>query len=303
MATSKNSKGTAKPVPVMGQKGEEVRTVTIVGVQTVGRMRKGALQILKGGREANRGVFLIAAGTQKVLEVSGGATLKGADLKEARAVIRTICSGAVEEWHLIEQTVNEAVVDLSALLVRLSAHRAACTTDPVVEASLEASRVRRLLEEGHPLDMTVCRMVTSSLGGIKATVPGGKGVPSDIVVRQEAFLKNIVDSATDGTEVLTGRAGREYVRNLRNTLGLADVSAQKRVAGRQGKKRALSVMEALQEAGGTFSDMDRKEAGGTDSQIASALLSTIREGRKIFDALGPCAAREKIATLTGWKVA
>ncbi len=302
MGTPKKGKGTSKPVPVMGTDGEEVRTVTIVGAQTVGRMRKGALQILKGGREAARGVFLIAAGTQKVLEVSGGAVLKGADLKEARAVIRTICSGAVDEWHLIEQTVNEAVIDLSALLVRLSAHRAACSADAVVEASLESIRFRSLLEDGHPLDMTVCRMVTSSLGGIKATLPGGKDVPADIVVRQEAFLKNLVDSATDGTEVLTGRAGREYVRSLRNTLGLADTAAQKRVAGRAGKKRALSVMEALQEAGGTFSDMDRKEAGGTDSQIGNALLSTLREGRKIFDSLGPCAARQKIATMTGWDV-
>ena len=122
-----------------------VGQVTIVGKQTVGRMKKGAQQILKGGREAARGVFLIAAGTQKVLEVSGGGILKGTDLKEARAVIRTICSGAVDQWHLIEQTVNEAVVDLSALLVRLSAHRAACVADPVVEASLESIRFRSLL--------------------------------------------------------------------------------------------------------------------------------------------------------------
>jgi len=303
MGTPKKATPTTKPVPVIGKDGEEVRTVTIVGKQTVGRMKKGAQQILKGGREAARGVFLIAAGTQKVLEVSGGGILKGTDLKEARAVIRTICSGAVDQWHLIEQTVNEAVVDLSALLVRLSAHRAACVADPVVEASLESIRFRSLLEDGHPLDMTVCRMVTSALGGIKATLPGGKGVPADIVVRQEAFLKNLVDSANDGTEVLTGRAGREYVRKLKNTLCLADVAAQKRVAGRQGARRTLTVMDALQEAGGTFGDMDRKQAGGTDSQIGNAALSQLRELQKVFLSLGPCAARQKITDMTGWKAA
>ena len=143
----------------------------------------------------------------------------------------------------------------------------------------------------------------AALGGIKATLPGGKGVPADIVVRQEAFLKNLVDSANDGTEVLTGRAGREYVRKLKNTLCLADVAAQKRVAGRQGARRTLTVMDALQEAGGTFGDMDRKQAGGTDSQIGNAALSQLRELQKVFLSLGPCAARQKITDMTGWKAA
>ena len=303
MGTPKKQKPTSKPVPVLGTDGEEVRTVTIVGSQTVARMKKGAQQILKGGREAAVGVFLIAAGTQKVLEVKGGAILKGADLKEARTVIRTICSGAVDQWHLIEERVNESIVTLSALLIRLSAHRQACVADPVVEASLASIRFRQMLEAGYPLDIRVCKDITSAIGGIKATLPGGKGVPADVVVRQEAFLQNICDSAEDGTEALVGRKGRAYVRDLRNTLGLADVVAQKRVAGRQGKKDTLTVMEALQAGGHTFSNMDRKQAGGSDSQSGNALLSNLREGRKIFDSLGPCAARQKIADMTGWKAA
>ena len=38
MGTPKKATPTTKPVPVIGKDGEEVRTVTIVGKQPVGRM-------------------------------------------------------------------------------------------------------------------------------------------------------------------------------------------------------------------------------------------------------------------------
>lgn len=295
--TKDTTKGSAEPV-------EEVREVVIPAITKTGKdaIRKGSKLIATGGQSSAKGAFLIAEATQKVIEQKGGKYLTGTTLAEARGTVRAVAEAVIPDWTTHAEAVDRAVVGLTSLLVRVSIHRANCLTDSTVETSIAAIKFRAMLKGGLMMEKEVCTAITSALGGHVSLRPGSKDVRKDIVEDQERFLQNIVDAVTDGTKVLTGRKGREYIRELRGLMKLVDVQKQN-AAGRGGKKKAPTVMDVLESAQAGWADADYKTPGGTDAAVASRVLSEMKNLKKVYLSLGPCAGRTRIEKLTGWSQA
>jgi len=295
MGTTKKATSTKDTTKVTAEPVEEEREVVIPAITKTGKdaIRKGSKMIATGGTSSAKGAFLIAEATQKVIEQKGGKYLTGTTLAEARGTVRAVAEAVIPDWSTHEAAVDRAVVGLTSLLVRVCIHRANCLTDGTVEVSTAAIKFRALRRDGLMVEKEVVTAITSALGGHVSLRPGAKDVRKNIVADQERFLQNIVDAVTDGTKVLTGRKGREYIRELRGMVKLVDVKKQN-AAGRGGKKKSPTIMAVLEDSQAGWADVDYKAPGATDAALAGRVLSELKNLEKVYRSLGPCAGRTRI---------
>jgi len=308
MGTPKKARKGGSAVHVRATVGEEEKVVTSISGATVKAITRGTGLILKGGQSVAHGVYVVAMATVKVTEAKGGKLLQGGSLLAAREAIRKIVGDAVAESAvtngnaaaMVHDAVEEAVVDMAALIYRVNRHRHQCIDNAHVPdgVSLASVRFLTILKAGHPVDVVIRRQITASLGGVQKFDTSLDGVEPALIGSQESFLAGICNAVEDGTYVLTGRAGRKFVSELRTYWGLAGDHAaggKGTGAGQGGKKGLMPVKAALQAAGETFSNVTLKDQGGTDAATAQAALSAFRHLAKMIRPIGPCAGLKSIA--------
>jgi hypothetical protein len=297
MGTKKQGNATPGTVHIRATVSGEEKTVATITGGTVKTFRRGTARILKGGADVASGVFDIAISTVKVVEQKGQKVLQGASLTAARKAITEIVQAAAGPGYVsISETVHDAIVDHTALILLVNRHRKRCVGSVHVEggASLAAVRFLTMLKAGQPVDRMVARNVATALGASKKFDASRPEVPDVLMTAQESLLALLVSHVDEGG-TLAGRKGRAYVKDVRSTLGLLDTD---KVAGgrggRQGKPVTVTVAAALDRAGATFGDMDRKVQGATDAQTAQKVLRLMRDLEKVTAGIGPCAGLKSI---------
>ena len=311
MGTPSKARKGMNAVHVRATVGEEERVVTSISGATVTALQRGTALILKGGASVAAGVYTVAMAAVKITEQKGGKLLTGESLKAARAAIRKIVDNAVAEstvstggdaGAMVADVVEDAVVDMAALIHRVNRHRHLCIDNVHVPdgVSLASTRFLSILKAGHPVDVVIRRQITGSLGGLQIFDTAREKVDGRIIGSQESFLTGICDAVEDGTYVLTGRAGRQFVKELRDKYGLKDLGkapgGKKGRPGQGGKKGLVDVKTALKSAGETFSNVTLKDQGGSDASTGQAALSAFRQLAKMVAPIGPCAALRDIAS-------
>lgn len=295
MATTKQRKATPGYVTVMATVSGEEKAVATIKANTVKSIQKGASLVVKGGDHLAMGINLIATAMVKVIEMKGGKVLKGASLKAARRAVRTIIQEQVPEaYGRITETVENAIADLTGLLVKVNQHASRCLDHGQVPdgVSVGARRFKDHVKAGLRIDHVIASQLTASLGGAREWDADREDVAQDVVRRQEGLLIAVCDLMDERGD-LNGRKTRATFKEYRETwMLIGNQSAGGSGSGDPGKVRP-TVGQALEGAAASLNSVNLKEQGATDAQTHVMIGGLLRHLIKIANGAGPCAAQGK----------
>ena len=295
MSKPKVRKVQAGYVAVMATVSGEEKTVATIKAATVKSIQKGASLVVKGGDHLAMGINLIATAMVRVIELKGGKVLKGASLKAARRAVRTIIQEQVPEaYGRITETVENAIADLTGLLVKVNQHAHRCLDHGQVldGVSVGARRFKDHVKAGLRIDHVIASQLTASLGGARQWDADREDVAQDVVRRQEGLLIAVCDLMDERGD-LNGRKTRATFKEYRETwMLIGNQKAGGQVPGDPGKVRP-TVGQALEGAAGSLNNVNLKDQGATDAQTHVMIGGLLRHLIKIANGAGTCAAQGK----------